>query len=77
FEYLAQVGDLSSNFDTSIHDVMVSHERAAILCHIKADFDGRTLDAEYLLLCRIAHRRIQEIVSLPLQPERVEEFWRR
>lgn len=75
FEYLAQVGDLDSSFDTSVHDVMVSNERAAILCHIKSELDGRTLDAEYLLLCRIAHRRIQEVVSLPLQPDRVEEFW--
>jgi len=76
FDYLAEIGEIGSGYSTSIEDVMVSNERAAIVCHIKAGLAGRTLDAEYVLICRIARRRIQEIVSLPLTPERVAEFWR-
>jgi ketosteroid isomerase-like protein len=75
FDYLAEVGESGSGYDTSIEDVMISSARAAILCHIKAEVAGRTLDADYVLLCRIAHRRIQEIISLPLDPDRIGEFW--
>jgi len=75
FEYLAQVGEIGSGYDTSIDDVMVSNEGATILCHIKAAFGGRTLDARFVLICRIAHRRVQEVISLPLTAERVAEFW--
>jgi len=74
-EYLAQMGEIGSGYDISIEDVLVSHERAAVLCHIKAEIDGRTLDADYVLICRIEHRRVQEVDSIPLTPDQVAEFW--
>lgn len=75
FEYLAQVGEIGSGYSTSIDDVMVSNERVAVICHIKAELGGRTLDTQFVLICRVAHRRVQEIISLPLTPDRVAEFW--
>ncbi|HKK52845.1 MAG TPA: nuclear transport factor 2 family protein [Myxococcota bacterium] len=74
-EYLAQTGEIGSGYDTSIDDVLISHDRAAILCHVKAELDGRLLETDSVLICRIEHRRIQEVVSTPLAPERVAEFW--
>lgn len=75
FEYLAQIGETGSGYDTSIDDVLVSNERAAVLCHIKTEIDGNTLEADYILICRVEHRRIQEVDSIPMTPDRVAEFW--
>jgi len=75
FEYLAVVGEAGSSVDTSIGDVMVSNHRASLICHVKAQAGSRTLDTEYVLIARIGRRRIQEVWSIPLEPERVAAFW--
>jgi uncharacterized protein len=76
FEYLASLGDVGHvGFNTAVEDVMVSNSRAAVLCQAKASLGDRTLDASYLLIATVVSRRIQEIVTVPLDPERVAEFW--
>lgn len=76
FEYLASLGDVGQvGFNTAVEDVMVSNTRAAVLCQANAKLGDRTLDASYLLIATIVSRRIQEIVTVPLDPERVAEFW--
>lgn len=76
FEYLASLGDVGQvGFNTAVEDVMVSNTRAAVLCQAKANLGDRTLDASYLLIATVVSRRIQEIVTVPLDPERVAEFW--
>jgi len=76
FEYLASLGEVGQvGFSTAVEDVMVSNTRAAVLCQGKASLGDRTLDASYLLIATVVSRRIQEIVTVPLDPERVAEFW--
>ena len=54
---------------------MVSNRRAAVLCQSTAELGDRSLDASFLLIATIIDRRIQEVVTVPIDPERVEEFW--
>ena len=76
FEYLAELGEVgATGIDTSIVDVMVSNERAAVLLHSNADRGDKTLDAGYMLIASIENRRIQSIMSVPIDAVRVAEFW--
>ena len=76
FEYLGSLGEVGHvGFNTAVEDVMVSHTRASVLCQARAQMGDRILDASYLLVASIAAGRIQEIVSVPIDPERLAEFW--
>lgn len=76
FDFLATLGEVGQvGFNTAVEDVMVSNSRAAVLCQANAQLGDRVLDASYLLIATIVSRRIQEIVTVPLDPERVAEFW--
>ncbi len=76
FEYLAQLGEMGSgDYNVEVEDVMIGEERAAISLTVKASVEGRTLDARMILLARIAGRRIQEVITIPVDADRVESFW--
>lgn len=76
FEFLASLGDVGQvGFNTSVEDVMVSNTRASVLCQSKAHMGDRVLEAGFLLVATIASGRVQEITTVPLDPERVAEFW--
>ncbi|MFO0690728.1 MAG: nuclear transport factor 2 family protein [Myxococcota bacterium] len=76
FEYLGSLGAVGqAGFNTAVEDVMVSNTRASVLCQAWAQLGDRVLDASYLLIASIAAGRIQEIVSVPIDPERVAAFW--
>lgn len=77
FDYLADLGEVGSvGFHTEIEDVMVSNRRAAVICHSTAEMGDRSLDASFIFIATIIDRRIQEVVTVPIDPERVEDFWR-
>lgn len=76
FEYLSALGEVGQvGFRTDIEDVMVSHTHASVLCQGRAQVGDRILDASYLLIATIIAGRIQEIVSVPIDPDQVSEFW--
>jgi ketosteroid isomerase-like protein len=76
FEYLADVGEIgTAGIHTEIEDVMVSNRRAAVICHSSAEMGDRALDASFLFIATIIDRRIQEVITVPIDPERVAEFW--
>jgi ketosteroid isomerase-like protein len=76
FEYLAQLGEMGSrDYNVELEDVMVGEERAAISFTVKASIEGRTLKTRMILLARIAGRRIHEIITIPIDADRVESFW--
>lgn len=76
FEFLASVGDVAPmGCFTEIEDVLISHERAAVLCRARADWSDRSLDARVLVITTIEDRRIREVVTVPIDPERTEAFW--
>ncbi|MCP4495460.1 MAG: nuclear transport factor 2 family protein, partial [Phycisphaeraceae bacterium] len=75
-EYLADLGEVgSTGFNTEVEDVMVSNRRAAALCHSSAERGDRALDTSFLFITTIVDRRIQEVITVPIDPDRVEKFW--
>ena len=76
FEYLAELGELGdAGFHTEVDDVMVSHHRAAVICQSHVPGSDRVHDAGYLLIANIADRRIQSMVTIPLDDKRLEPFY--
>jgi ketosteroid isomerase-like protein len=75
-EQLAKIGDFGvAGLRTEVSDVMVSNNRASMICRTFANRGERTLEADYLVIAEIDGRRIQNITSVPIDPERVAEFW--
>lgn len=75
-EYLADLGDFGSNgVQTEIEDVLVSNRRAAVLCRTNARRGDDELDAGVLLIATIVDRRIQRMVTVPVDAARFEAFW--
>ncbi len=75
-DHLAKIGDIGlTGLRTEVEDVMVSNKRASMICHTYAEIGDRVLDADFLVIADILSRRIQSITSVPIDPERVAEFW--
>ena len=76
FEYLGELGEVGSvGFHSEIEDVLVSNQRAIVICHSTASMGDRELGAGFLLIASIVDRRIQSVTTVPIDPDRVEEFW--
>ena len=79
FEYLADLGDAmelgSPGFHIEIEDILVSNNRAAALCNATTERGDKMMQARHLLVARIIDRRIQSVTTVPIDPDRVEEFW--
>ena len=77
FDYLADLGEVGeAGFHTEFDDVMISNHGAAVICHSRAAIGDRELDASFVVIAKIAGRRVQEVMTVPMDPERVSEFWR-
>jgi ketosteroid isomerase-like protein len=75
-DFLAKVGEVGiDGLRTEVEDVMVSNARASILCHTYAEIGNRVLDADFLVIADIIDRRIQTITSVPVDPDRLANFW--
>jgi ketosteroid isomerase-like protein len=75
-DHLAKIGHIGlTGLRTEVEDVMVSNERASMICHTHAEIGDRVLDADFLVIADILSRRIQSFTSVPIDPERVAEFW--
>ncbi len=76
FEYLAQLGDIGPHgYQIDVDDIMIGEERVSLVFSVKAELGGREFDSSYILLARVAGRRIQEIVAVPVEADRVAAFW--
>ena len=79
FEFLAQLGEVGANgYHIDIEDIMIGEERASLVIRVKASLADppRSLDSSYVLLARIAGRRVHEVITAPIDADRVEAFWR-
>jgi len=75
-EHLAMLGNLGlAGLHTEVEDVMVSDQRASMICHASAEVGDRVLDADFLVIAEIISRRIQTITTVPIDPDRVADFW--
>ena len=76
FDYLADLGEVGTvGFHTEFDDVMVSSRSASVICHSRAEIGNKHLDASFLFIAKIVDRRISEVTTVPIDPERVSEFW--
>ena len=74
-DYLGRVGEAADVFDADLTDLLVSEERAATVMQISARRGDRRLEVQFLILYRIAGRKIVEIWSAPLDPRATDAFW--
>jgi ketosteroid isomerase-like protein len=76
FEHLAQLGDFGSDdYHVDIEDVMIGEERAAIAFSIRSRFGEHAFESSFILLARIAGRRIHEVITAPVDADRLAAFW--
>jgi ketosteroid isomerase-like protein len=75
-DFLALMGDVgSTGVHTEVEDVMISDERAAVICHSYLQIDDRVLDADFLVIATIISRRVQEVTTIPFDQKSVSDFW--
>lgn len=74
-EYLAAAGDSGRAYRTRLDDVLVSDDYASLVCQVSSKRGDRVLEVGYVLLLRIADRRIAEVWTLALDPDEVARFW--
>lgn len=76
-EYLASLGEVGRiGFNLDVEDVMVSNTSAAVVLQGHAEVGEDVLDASYLVMAKIVRRKIQEVVTLPIDAESVAGFWK-
>ncbi|MCG8590080.1 MAG: nuclear transport factor 2 family protein [Proteobacteria bacterium] len=74
-EYLASIGELVDEFDARLVDVLVSEDRALLLCRVRAQREGKQLDMDFQFLARLQDDRIVELWTLPHDPGAAGAFW--
>ena len=75
FEYLAELGEVGDvGIRTDIEDVMVSNQRAVVICQSRSSRSHDEIDAGFLLIANIADRRIQSMMTVPLDEDRFKTF---
>ena len=76
-EYLASLGEVGRvGFNADVEDVMVSNTSAAVMLKGHAEMGDDVLDASYLLMAQIVSRKIQKVVTVPVDADRVARFWK-
>jgi len=75
FGYLAEVADLAERFDSTLEDILVGASRVVMLFRVRAERGDKRLDAEYVLIFRVAADRIAEVWLVPRDQYAVDEFW--
>jgi ketosteroid isomerase-like protein len=76
FEYLAQLGEVGEGgYEIEVEDIMIGEERAAIVFGIKVTVDEKTLNTKFVMLGRLAGRRVHEVITTPIDADSVAEFW--
>ncbi len=76
-EYLASLGEVGgTGFNLDVEDVMVSNTSAAVVVKGHAEVGDDVLNASYLVMAQIVSRKIQEVVTIPIDAENVAEFWK-
>jgi len=77
FRFLGRLPkETAGTYTSTLIDVLASDERAAALYRARGDRDIRTLDIEQVLLFRIEHGLVREVLALPSDPAAFAEFWR-
>lgn len=78
FRFLARLPrETDGTYRSQLVDVLASGERAAALYRASGERRGRRLDLHQVLLFRLEHGLVREVLALPSDPAAFEEFWAR
>ena len=76
FEYLADLGEVGTlGVHTEVEDVMVSPQRAAALCQSTTELGERALEVGYLVVATIVDRKIQSMITVHFDEDRLADFF--
>ena len=76
FRFLGMLPKQTGGTYTSrLIDVLASDDRAAALYRATGRREGRTLDLDQVLLFRLEHGLIHDVLALPSDPAAFEVFW--
>jgi hypothetical protein len=76
FRFLAMLPrETDGTYSSGLIDVLASEERAAALYRASGTRHGRTLELDQVLLFRIEHGLVQDVLALPSDPDAFEAFW--
>ena len=76
FRFLARLPkETAGTYGSELRDVLASDERAAALYRARGRRAGRELELDQVLLFRISHGLVCEVLALPSDPEAFEAFW--
>lgn len=76
FRFLARLPkETAGTYGSELRDVLASDERAAALYRARGRRGGRELELDQVLLFRISHGLVCEVLALPSDPEAFEAFW--
>lgn len=74
-DYLADIGEDSDRFDSTLEDVLVGDLYTALLYDVVGERKGRKLDTGFVLLLRFELDRLAEAWAVPRDQLAVDEFW--
>jgi ketosteroid isomerase-like protein len=76
FRFLGRLPkETAGTYSSQLIDVLASDDRAAALYRASGERNGRRLDLDQLLLFRLEHGLVQEVLALPSDPAAFEAFW--
>lgn len=76
FRFLGRLPkETDGTYSSQLIDVLASDERAAALYRASGERRGERLDLDQVLLFRLEHGLVQEVLALPSDPAAFEAFW--
>ncbi len=76
FRFLARLPkETDGTYGSTLHDVLVSGDRAAAYYTARGTRRGRTLELDQVLLFRMEDGVVSEVLALPTDAQEFENFW--
>ena len=76
FRFLGRLPkETAGSYRSQLIDVLASDHRAAALYRASGERNGRRLDLDQVLLFRLEHGLVQEVLALPSDPAAFDAFW--
>ena len=76
FRFLTKLPrETGGTYGSELIDVLASEDRAAALYRARGTRHGRTLELDQVLLFRIEHGVVRDVLALPSDPDAFEAFW--
>lgn len=76
FRFLGRLPkETAGSYRSQLIDVLASDHRAAALYRASGERNGRRLDLDQVLLFRLEHGLVREVLALPSDPAAFDAFW--